>query len=242
MSALEKFGLSEKEAKIYVACLELGEATAYDIALKTHLPRTLMYDLLKRLMERGIASFAIKNKKKYFSVVDPEELIQLLKEKEEILNANLKDLKKIQRENVKIPRVRVHVGIEGVKTALDDVLKSETKEYYIFGSSGTSFDIMPYYVQQWHIRRIKNKIKGKVIYNDTKETKERLKKYPETLKLIEYKFLPIKYASPTVFIIYDDKLIMIYWTKEPIAIIIESKEIVSNQKQYFEQLWQHSKK
>ena len=38
MLALREFGLSEKEAKVYLAGLELGEATAYDIALKTHLP------------------------------------------------------------------------------------------------------------------------------------------------------------------------------------------------------------
>lgn len=242
ISVLTKFGLSEKESKVYLACLELGEATAYDIALKTHLPRTLIYDLFKRLIERGIASFIIRNKKKYFSVVSPEELIQLLKEKEEILKANLESLKRIQKKKTELPKVNVHIGMEGIKTALDDILKSDVKEFYTFGSSGTSFDVMPYYILHWHIRRIKKKIKGKMIYNDTKETKKRIEKYPETLKFIKYRFLPVKYASPTVFIIYNNKLIIVYWTKEPVAIIIESKEIVRNQKQYFEQLWRYSKK
>lgn len=242
MLALREFGLSEKEAKVYLAGLELGEATAYDIALKTHLPRTLIYDILKRLIEQGIASFIIKNKKKYFSVVDPEELIQLLKEKENILKTSLEDLKKLQIQKIELLKAKIHIGIDGIKTVLDDILKTGIKEFYTFGSSGTSFDIMPYYALHWHIKRIKKKIKGKMIYNDTKETRNRLKKYAETLKLIEYKFLPIKYASPTVFIIYNNKLIMIYWTKEPVAIVIESKEIVENQKQYFKQLWQYSKK
>jgi sugar-specific transcriptional regulator TrmB len=241
LSALIKFGLTEKEAKVYLACLELGEATAYDIAIKTSLPRTLIYDIFKRLMEQGIASFVIKNKKKFFSVIDPEKLIRLLKEKEEVLRASLKFLKKLQKEKTELPKVKIHIGTEGIKTALDDVL-FEGKEFYAFGSSGTSFDVMPYYIQQWHVKRIKKKIKGKMIYNDTEETRKRLKKYPETLKLIEYKFLPIKYASPTVFIIYSNKLIMIYWAKEPVAIIIESKEIVTNQKKYFEQLWRIAKK
>lgn len=240
--ALIKFGLMEKEAKIYLACLELGEATAYDIALKTHLPRTLVYDIFKRLIEKGIASFIIKNKKKYFSVVNPEELIQLLKEKEEILSASLNDLKRLQKRREEISRAKVSVGIEGIKTVLDDILRLGVKEFYAFGSSGTSFDIMPYYTQQWHTRRIKKKINGKMIYNDTKETRKRLEKYPKTLKLLKYKFLPIKYSSPTVFIIYNNKLVIIYWTKEPVAITIESKEIVMNQKQYFKQLWRIAKK
>lgn len=240
--ALTKFGLSEKESKVYLACLELGEATAYDIALKTHLPRTLIYDLFKRLMEQGIASFVIKNKKKYFSVVNPEELIQLLKEKEDILKSSLKDLKRLQRKKTKLPKINVHISIEGIKIALDDVLKSDIKELYTFGSSGISFQFMSYYIQHWHMRRIKKKIKVKMIYNDTEETRKRIKNYPETLRLVQYKFLPITYSSPTVFIIYNNKLIMIYWTKEPVAIVIESKEIVENQKQYFRQLWKIAKK
>lgn len=239
---LTKFGLSEKEAKIYLACLELGEATAHDMALKTHLPRTLIYDICKRLIEQGIMSVIIKNKKKYFSVVNPEELIRFIKEKEEILTASLEELKKLQSKEVKLPQAKVYSGLEGIKVILEDILKSGIEEFYTYGSSGTSFDVMPYYIQNWHMRRIKKKIKGKFIYNDTKETRQRLKKYPETLKLIEYKFLPIKYASPIVFIIYNNKLAIIYWAKEPVTIVIESKEIITNQKQYFEQLWNIAKK
>ncbi|MEM2090048.1 MAG: helix-turn-helix domain-containing protein [Candidatus Pacearchaeota archaeon] len=241
-SALIKFGLTDKEAKVYLAGLELGESTAYDIALKTHLPRTLIYDIFKRLIERGIASFTFKNKKKYFSVAEPEELIRSLKEKEKILRESLKVLKKLQKKRVELPKVKIFTGIEGVKTALEDILRQRVKKIYAYGSSGISLEIMPYYIQNWHMRRIKKKIRGKFIYNDTAETRKRLKKYPGTLKLIEYKFLPIKYASPTVFIIYNNKLIIIYWIEEPIAVIIESKEIVLNQKLYFEQLWKFSKK
>lgn len=36
---LEKFGLSEKEAKIYLATLELGQATVQQIAKKAGLVR-----------------------------------------------------------------------------------------------------------------------------------------------------------------------------------------------------------
>ena len=51
IKALEKFGLSEKEAKVYLACLELGEDTASDISLKSNLPRTLIYDILEKLID-----------------------------------------------------------------------------------------------------------------------------------------------------------------------------------------------
>ena len=47
-NSLEMFLVSEKEAKVYLACLELGNSLASEISLKSKLPRTLIYDILER--------------------------------------------------------------------------------------------------------------------------------------------------------------------------------------------------
>ena len=60
-AALVNFGLSEKEAKVYLACLEIGDASANEISLKSDLPRTLVYDILERLIDSGLVSYAILN-------------------------------------------------------------------------------------------------------------------------------------------------------------------------------------
>ena len=66
--ALRKFGLSDREIRVYIVLLELGEALASKIAQKTDTPRTLVYDILEKLLDKGVVSYVIKSNKKYFSV------------------------------------------------------------------------------------------------------------------------------------------------------------------------------
>ena len=50
---------------------------------KSGLHRAVVYDLLERLIEKGLASFAIKGKKKYFEATNPQRLLEIEKEREE---------------------------------------------------------------------------------------------------------------------------------------------------------------
>lgn len=47
---LEQLGMHEKKAEVYLACLELGNATAYLIAKKVGLKRPTVYDIANQLM------------------------------------------------------------------------------------------------------------------------------------------------------------------------------------------------
>ena len=50
---LRKYGLSEKEAKVYLALLKKGPSTVNEIAESADLVRTTTYDILKILREEG---------------------------------------------------------------------------------------------------------------------------------------------------------------------------------------------
>ena len=61
LEKLQKFGLSEKEAKIYLALLELGTATVSDIAEKAEINRSNTYVLLNSIAERDLVSISERN-------------------------------------------------------------------------------------------------------------------------------------------------------------------------------------
>jgi len=54
--ALEQFGLNKKQAKVYLAVLELGSATVNIISNKSGIARSSCYDILNSLIKKGIAS------------------------------------------------------------------------------------------------------------------------------------------------------------------------------------------
>ena len=99
---LEKLGLTKTEAKVYLSLLKLGSTKTGLLVRKTNLHRATVYDVLKRLIEKGLVSYIIKGKIKYFQVTEPEYFLDKIKEKEnklkekEIFVKNLvKELKDI---------------------------------------------------------------------------------------------------------------------------------------------------
>lgn len=240
---LLKFGLAEKEAKVYLACLELGDSVASEIAIKSNLPRTLVYDLLERLIDLGLISYSIKTNKKFFRAADPEEFLRIVHEKEEAINEALPELKQLQKmKGVKRPKVEVYEGKEGMKTVMNDILRFGTTEFLAYGSSRSSFEVIPAFMEEWHQERIKRKVVMRVLYNNTKEAREKVAKRSESLKYTNYRFMSIQLESPTATVIYGNKVVLQSWTKEPFAVMIENEEMAENQKRYFEEMWKIAKK
>ncbi|RMF55641.1 hypothetical protein D6745_01440 [Candidatus Woesearchaeota archaeon] len=238
IQSLKKFGLSEKEGSVYLSCLELGETTATNISIKSNLPRTLVYDILERLINLGLVSYNIKANKKHFIAAEPKELLRILKEKEEAIKEILPNLEELQKlKGVKRPKVEIYEGKEGMKTAMNNILRSKIKEFRVYGSSRSSLEIIPAFMDEWHKQRIKQKIQMKVLYNNTKSAREKVKEKPESLKYARYKFMPIKLESPTAIVVYSNKVALQSWTKKPFTVMIEDEEMAKNQMRYFEELW-----
>ncbi len=242
IEALKEFGLAEKEAKIYLANLELGEVTANDLAVKSDLPRTLVYDLLEKLIAKGLVSYSIKNKKKYFLAADPKEFLRIVKEKENSIKEVMSKLIDLQRmKGLKRPKVEIYEGKEGMKTMMSNILRSGVSEFLGYGSSRSSYEIIPAFMDEWHEERVKQKILMKTIYNNTPQTREKIKKLKGSLKYSKFKLISIELESPTATVIYRNKVIFQLWTNEPFAVEIESEEMADNQRKYFEELWKIAK-
>ena len=79
--ALEEFGLENREAKVYVKLLELGEAGASELSKKVNILRPTVYDILDNMIKKGVVSYSISAGRKVFSAVDPLILEQIVEGK-----------------------------------------------------------------------------------------------------------------------------------------------------------------
>ena len=80
---LKELGYTEREIRVYEALLSLGKTTAGPIAAKAKLAHTKVYDTLQRLVDKGLVSFIIISKTKYFLAEDPNEILNKYDEKRE---------------------------------------------------------------------------------------------------------------------------------------------------------------
>ena len=92
---LEKFGLGEKEAKVYLASLELGPSTAAQIAQKADVNRATTYVAVESLIKQGLLSSHEKDSKTFFSAEDPAMLKRLLDQQREEVKNKLSSLEEL---------------------------------------------------------------------------------------------------------------------------------------------------
>lgn len=230
---IQRAGLTETEAKIYLVLLNLGKSLAGTIAKKAGIHRRTVYDVLDRLVEKGLVGYIKENKKRYYSITEPERLLDVVKENETELQKVVPYLQKINQEIRSKEETLFFKGKEGLKSIFEDQLR-ECKEILVIGGSLKAGEIVKYYFPRYHkIRREKN-INLKIIYS--KEYREK-----EEIPLSQIRYLPESYGSVAATNIYGDKVAIIVWTEEPVAILIKNNEVAKAYRSYFELLWDLSK-
>jgi DNA-binding MarR family transcriptional regulator len=70
------FGLSAREAKIYLVMLSMGDAPASAIAKRAGLSRLKVYSTLESLHKRGLVSFYEKRRMRFYSVSPPQSFLR----------------------------------------------------------------------------------------------------------------------------------------------------------------------
>ena len=84
-SRLLELGLTDKEAGVYLAMLELGPASVQEIARKSGVNRSTSYLTIEALKERGLASSSTRGKKMLFTAESPSRLAAVLNREREML-------------------------------------------------------------------------------------------------------------------------------------------------------------
>ncbi|MBD3354368.1 hypothetical protein GF361_00105 [Candidatus Woesearchaeota archaeon] len=236
--ALQQYGLSNKEIKVYLANLVMGSATVNTISKKADIHRTTTYDVLKQLMEKGLASSVIKDKTNYFEVADPLKLVAILDEKKQKLNSVMVELETLKQSVVEKPKVEFYEGKEGIKTVMEDILKQKN-ELLVFSSTKDLSNVLRFYFPHFINRRVKKNISAKVLTEQTKETISLKKRDKKELR--ETRFLPRGIKLPTATYIYGKKTAMFSLEGEPIAVLIENSQITKTQKISFNLMWNLAK-
>jgi hypothetical protein len=173
LEILLKLGLSDKEARVYLATLELGQDTVQNIAEKSEVNRATTYVILEKLLGLGLVSTIEKGKKTLFIAENPTELGNLLEDqkrdiekRKKYLDEAMGELQALYDANPNKPTVRYFEGADGLE-ALDRYGKDEMKP----GSEIISLLPIDLIEEQFPTRRkvsvgdrVQKKIKARSIY------------------------------------------------------------------------------
>ena len=241
LELLKEIGLTESETKVYLALLELGSTTKGPIVDKSAVASSKVYELLEKLIQKGLASFVVKSGTKYFEAAPPERIMDYMAEKESKLHEQKKNLEKILPE-LQLKRqlskfkseAQIFKGNKGWKTAFDDILNTLQKGEKLLITGISDFD--PEFkrmIYHWHIARAKKGIKAEILINyDAKESREEFNKLPNT----KVKYMQEGMVTPSVFLIYKNKTLLSL-PNQRTFLRIENEEATNSFRTYFDALW-----
>jgi sugar-specific transcriptional regulator TrmB len=238
---LQEIGLQDKEAKVYLAALELGHSTVQKIAQKAEIKRPTTYFIIEGLMSRGLMSSFYQGKKQYFIAENPERLLEMLeKEKEELarrqerFRALLPQLASINNREKDKPVVKYYEGKEGILTMVSEHAKASRghEAYSVYSRDAVDAFVSQQELNEILKERVSNKIKVRTIYTYSKGD---LPPLPDTerIRLSEDEF-PISCDIA----VWNDRIRIASLKNRLVGVVIEDKEIAASLFNVFKLAWQ----
>ncbi len=250
LSDLKKIGLTEGEIKLYSALLDLGESTRTELAKKSGISPSKIYDVANRLLEKGIISSVKKNKVLHFSAADPERIKDFIEQKENeiqeeksIVDQILPSLFLKYKKTKEQVDVEVFYGWEGMKTVYSDITKTlgRSDQNYIFGASkGLDTEQADRFFLQYYKKVEKAGFNVKILFNENVRGNVKRTGYYTKSKIHEVKYLHQDTFTELNF--YKDIVLFVMLLKRPIIIRVKSKEAFDSFKQHFDLLWKQAVK
>ncbi len=234
---LVQAGLTDKEAKVYLAILELGEASIVRIVQKSSIKRSTVYEMLDLLKQKGMIFSTKRGKKTLYLGESPQKLANKLEERKKTLEDVMPELMSYMNLIDNKPKIRYHEGIEGLREVFRDTLEYPNQEIlswfpYPYITLGDDF-FEDYYFPE----RLKKKITMRAIIPDTEKNRE-FADYMNKKVITNTRFVAKKLTDLSIEIkIYGRNKFGIISHEEEIALIIESKKIYKSMKAIFESLW-----
>ena len=229
---LENIGLSQNEITVYLTLTDAGSVKAGRISKLAKMDRSSVYNALQMLLDKGLVSFVLIGKVKWFQAVGPRRILEYLKEQEEDVKHIVAHLQERHQRHKVEGQVRLFKGIKGVKSVFLDIIRTG-KDNYVFGSEGQFSERMPDFAYQFD--RMK---KEKGIHTQMLLRKGRTELDSKTSVHL---YLPGVSESPAVTNIYGNKIAIIIWTDEPEAVVIENAAAAQAYRSYFDVMWKKGK-
>lgn len=249
LQTLQHLGLTDKEARVYTASLELGSAPVQIIALKADINRPTAYVVIDNLLKMGLMTRHEQGKKTLYAAEPPERLERLIERQHESLverEAELKSifpaLKALFNLSENKPVIKYYEGRAGQLAMMREYYAPQFRNSTIYAFA--PFEILntaigPNLMQEMAKRRVGLGIRLKLIYAAKRPVSGRT----DPKQLREARFIPVeKYPFAGDLVIQPEWGFWIYnYARGFQALAVGDKEMAKTLKAFFDLAWQAAK-
>lgn len=239
---LENLGLTQKQAKVYLTCLEYGPLGITELSKKSEQKKTTVFDIVKILLDEKILTYTRADaNRRLIMAEDPQILTSRYEEKLSSLKKALPILAHLKKQKQQKAQIKYYEGKSGIKQILENILNCQSGQTSYWGSVKVLEDVVgPRFLRSWIRRRIKTGTTTRALRIKSGEIKT-----PEYAGQ-EKKFLRhIRYAPKEVLpgynlSIFDNKVAFMSSREESFGFIVESQEFNEMMLNIFNLVWEMS--
>ncbi|HVY73056.1 MAG TPA: helix-turn-helix domain-containing protein [Candidatus Paceibacterota bacterium] len=241
LKKLESLGLSDKEARVYIALLPRQDTGTSNLIRATGLHGQFVYMALERLEELGLAKHVVQSGRKKFSANPPERILALVEEKKLAARAVVQQLHQ-QFAGKHEQAFEVFQGdtafVAHEFALLEQMPEGDT--ICILGGGGHKYvSLMGSDMNEYERRRIEKKVHLRYISTDGNHNY--LKIMAQTRAFFDYRVLPEAVPGVDTDILMD-KINFLLFGEPVVAFTFTNKEISDGYRRFFEVLWNLSSK
>lgn len=253
ISHIEELGLSNKEARVYVASLRIGPASVQRLADQSGIKRVTTYVVLESLIGLGLISQSQKGKKTFFVAEEPSNLQRLLDKKQAELAQQKTNFSRIlpQMESLgTTPKdattVRMYDSVDGIKTLMRTFIREgqEAGNDVVYGFSNLDevYNYFPDFRQaRSNPERTKASIRSQFLYASSEGP---IMRQFDDEKNRQSRWLPLEECPVSGdFAVVGNKILMLsFGGSYPVGITIDSPSLSKGLRVAFELAWQAAEK
>jgi DNA-binding MarR family transcriptional regulator len=238
---LQQIGLTEKEARVYLALLSLESATAYRIAEHCEVKKPTVYVILEDLRKKGLVLKVPHVKKSLFSARNIGEYLQ---EQEARLDSVRSILPKLQALGIQDKLgVFFFTGLQGVTQAIDhkfDLMRGETLHSFYGDMTGTDAKIIKL-LDTWDRKAIEAGISFNIVMaklSNDEYQKNLIELSKQAGSRIKIKFMEQYAYPPNIHFEIGGDFVRILDVAKLNATIIDDKQTAEALRQIFKIVWE----
>lgn len=206
LKSLTDLGLTENQAKVYLAATELGPSTILQLSKVSGVKRTTIYSVIESLQELNLMQTELKGWKKLFKAQSPENLSEILDRRQNILTDLIPKLNSMNKVKNSRSELSYWEGLKAIKNVYIQLL-SEAKpgeSYSVIGNQEIWLDLDLEFFTDFIHRRSKLGLKIRMLFTENEVTREYQKKQVESGA--EIRILPANTKLTTNLVITNSQI------------------------------------
>lgn len=231
---LEKIGLTEREARVYIAALGLGPTGALQLSRRTGINRPMVYHALESLKKRGLIETELHGLKQKFAPASPDQFDAIIRDHKRTFESALPELLALYKLKGERSQIKYYEGIGGLKTVFEQILR-EVKTgdpYYVMDDQSNWGEHLPW-LEGFIERRARKQLDFRIIFPDSERgryNQRMAQAWNQKVRLVPHAIVTDMVVTPQRYVTHD-------FAPPITTVVIENENIVKNQLQLFRYIW-----